>query len=104
MEKDPVCGMGVEIDSPETCSMNYHGTIYHFCSVDCFLLFTRAPKAYLNVDTTQRPSAKDVVCGMDVDMSNAPYTTGYEGTVYYFCSEACRNEFLYAPEQFAKTL
>ncbi|MBI4535646.1 MAG: YHS domain-containing protein [Ignavibacteriae bacterium] len=24
----------------------------------------------------------------------------YGGTTYYFCSEACRQEFLYRPEQF----
>ena len=102
MVKDPVCGMGVEEDSPETFSMKYHGARYFFCSADCLLLFSRAPHTYVNPHLDQTSMATDVVCGMEVDMNNPPFMTGYNGTVYYFCSEACRQEFLYDPNQFVE--
>lgn len=102
MVKDLVCGMGVEEDSPETFSMKYHGTRYSFCSADCLLLFSRAPHDYANHRSEQKSMAKDAVCGMDVDRNNAPFMTGYNGSVYYFCSASCRQEFLYDPKQFVE--
>jgi YHS domain-containing protein len=102
MVKDLVCGMGVEEDSPETFSMRYHGTRYFFCSADCLLLFSRAPQDYTDHRSEQKSIAKDLVCGMEVDKNNAPFMTGYNGTVYYFCSEACRQEFLHDPNQFVE--
>jgi YHS domain-containing protein len=102
MVKDLVCGMGVEEDSPETFSMRFHGTRYFFCSADCLLLFSRVPHDYTNHQSEQKSMAKDVVCGMEVDVANAPFMTGYNGTVYYFCSDSCRQEFLYGPERFVE--
>lgn len=37
---------------------------------------------------------------MEVDTNNPPFMSGYKGIVYYFCSDSCRQEFLYDPEQF----
>ena len=102
MVKDFVCGMGVEEDSPETFSMRYQGARYFFCSADCLLLFSRSPQEYANHKVDQAAMARDVVCGMEVDRNNAPCMTGYNGTTYYFCSEACKLEFLYGPEQFVE--
>lgn len=102
MVKDLVCGMGVEEDSPETFSMRYHGTGYFFCSADCLLLFSRAPQEYANHKVDKTAMARDVVCGMDLDKHNAPFMTGYNGTVYYFCSNSCRQEFLYDPNRFVE--
>lgn len=102
MVKDLVCGLGVEEDSPETFSMKYHGTSYYFCSADCLLLFSRAPHAYANYRSEQHSMAKDVVCGMEVDKNNPPFMTGSNGTVYYFCSDFCKREFLHNPNQFVE--
>jgi Cu(I)/Ag(I) efflux system membrane fusion protein len=48
-------------------------------------------------------SAKDPVCGMDVDIGKA--TAGgrkvdYLGATYYFCSDACKQKFQAAPASF----
>jgi len=42
----------------------------------------------------------DVVCGMEVDPTKAPAETEYEGKLYYFCSEGCRDEFESDPEEY----
>lgn len=39
-------------------------------------------------------TAVDPVCGMDVDMKNAPGGAHeHEGETYYFCGKGCRLEF-----------
>jgi YHS domain-containing protein len=35
---------------------------------------------------------KDPVCGQDIERE-AAVTSSYEGELYYFCSEHCREEF-----------
>jgi Cu+-exporting ATPase len=37
--------------------------------------------------------AVDPVCGMTVDERNAPATTVYNGTTYYFCAPGCKRTF-----------
>ena len=36
---------------------------------------------------------RDPICHMDVDEDNA-ITLEYQGQIYYFCSEGCRDKFL----------
>jgi YHS domain-containing protein len=43
----------------------------------------------------------DPVCGMDLEESQAKAKAEYEGKTYYFCSDACREEFEAYPEQYA---
>jgi Cu+-exporting ATPase len=43
---------------------------------------------------------KDLVCGMEVDRESAAATSEYQGRTYYFCSEACKEEFDRNPEQY----
>ncbi|HZY10325.1 MAG TPA: YHS domain-containing protein [Bacteroidota bacterium] len=45
---------------------------------------------------------KDLVCGMDVDESNPPFTSAYKGKIYYFCSHSCQREFERNPEKYLK--
>jgi YHS domain-containing protein len=47
--------------------------------------------------------AKDPVCGMDVDESNAPATSEHEGRTYHFCAQGCKREFDANPEKYATT-
>jgi len=44
---------------------------------------------------------KDPVCGMTIDEEAAAARQDYEGTTYYFCSEACRLAFQREPERHA---
>lgn len=44
--------------------------------------------------------AIDPVCSMQVDETDAEFMTEYEGKKYYFCSEACKEEFESDPEEY----
>ena len=44
--------------------------------------------------------AKDPVCGMNFRDEEAEATFMYKGKTYYFCSEACKEEFEQAPQDF----
>ena len=43
---------------------------------------------------------KDPVCGMEIDERDAAATSIYEDHPYYFCSEACRQEFDRNPKRY----
>ena len=45
-------------------------------------------------------TAKDPVCGMDVDTNNPAATSDYNGQTYYFCAPGCKKQFDRDPERF----
>jgi Cu+-exporting ATPase len=47
-------------------------------------------------------TAFDPVCNMTVEEDEAEATAVYEGTTYYFCSAACRNDFAKDPESYIR--
>ena len=47
--------------------------------------------------------ATDPVCGMIIDIESAAGRTLYEGTTFYFCSEACKEQFDANPTRYAST-
>jgi uncharacterized membrane protein YraQ (UPF0718 family)/YHS domain-containing protein len=50
-----------------------------------------------------RGSALDPVCGMQVDLANAPASCIHEAQQFYFCSDHCRGRFEESPERFITT-
>ncbi len=44
---------------------------------------------------------KDPVCGMRMRPEEAIYISEYQGVVYRFCSEACKEKFDQQPARFA---
>jgi YHS domain-containing protein len=44
--------------------------------------------------------AIDPVCEMEVDEKTAAAKSSYEGKIYYFCSEECKDTFEEDPEEF----
>jgi uncharacterized membrane protein YraQ (UPF0718 family) len=44
--------------------------------------------------------AKDLVCGMQVRIADAPAQAEHEGKMYYFCMPGCKEQFLNNPEQY----
>ena len=44
--------------------------------------------------------ATDLVCGMQVEIANAPATLKRAGTIYYFCSDRCQERFAEDPDRF----
>jgi Cu+-exporting ATPase len=45
-------------------------------------------------------SAKDPVCGMEVDPHTAKHRAEHVGRTFYFCSEGCRTKFVASPERY----
>ena len=45
---------------------------------------------------------RDVVCGMQVDQSQAAGASEYNGKTYYFCSVSCKKKFDANPAQYVK--
>jgi Cu+-exporting ATPase len=43
----------------------------------------------------------DPVCGMQIDSSQAPAQSQYQGQTYYFCSVECKQKFDANPKKFA---
>ena len=44
--------------------------------------------------------ATDPVCTMEVDESDPPAQTEYQGEMYYFCSIGCQNNFESNPDDY----
>jgi YHS domain-containing protein len=42
----------------------------------------------------------DPVCGMHIDSEEAAGTQEYEGTIYFFCSQACHDAFAANPTEY----
>jgi len=45
----------------------------------------------------------DPACGMEVDPLTASVTAEYDGQLYYFCSDGCREQFEKDPQRFAES-
>jgi YHS domain-containing protein len=45
-------------------------------------------------------TAVDPVCGRELRRADAAAAVDHHGRVYFFCSEACRNQFLNDPTLF----
>lgn len=49
---------------------------------------------------TSNTTSQDPVCGMEVDIPFAKYTSEYKGTTYFFCSRMCQKAFEDDPQQY----
>lgn len=65
-----------------------------------------AAQAVAAVEELVAAEAKDPVCGMAVEITDARYVSEHGGIKYYFCSASCKKTFEQAPEKFiaAKTM
>jgi len=45
-------------------------------------------------------TAKDPICGMDIDPATAAGKSEYKGQTYYFCSLGCKMDFDKDPEKY----
>jgi Cu+-exporting ATPase len=50
--------------------------------------------------TTRQATATDPVCGMTVEPSNTAIKDTHAGVTYYFCSQACHDQFLDDPDHY----
>jgi len=45
----------------------------------------------------------DPVCGMEIDPKTAATKMDYQGTTYFFCSDACHAKFMAEPKRYASS-
>lgn len=45
---------------------------------------------------------KDPVCGMQLLEERAEGSCDFKGKMYYFCTQACREQFIMNPEEYTK--
>ena len=46
--------------------------------------------------------ARDPVCGMEINESDAAATSEYQGQTYYFCAAACKRAFDESPTKYTQ--
>ena len=96
---DPICNMKVEIVSSNLYT-DYEGKRYHFCNQYCKDTFEANPLEYR--EDAEKPAtpeiAIDPICKMDVDISTATLMSEYNGKLYYFCNQYCKDTFDATPE------
>ena len=47
-------------------------------------------------------TAKDPVCGMEVEASETTLQSDYQGKTYYFCAPGCKRAFDQNPESYVR--
>jgi len=101
LTRDPVCGMHVDPAAPRGGTHVHEGTTYFFCNPRCRERFAAEPARYLKTAETAAATARDPVCGMQVDTA-APRggTHIHEGTTYFFCNPRCRERFATEPARY----
>ena len=114
MAKDPVYGVRVDAAKAKAADLTaeYRGQVYYFCSDNSKQQFNKAPHLFGNKSPGPPDQAAapvkpaegiDLVCGTDVRelVSSTPTPrTEYKGTIYYFCSEHCKEAFNKEPERY----
>lgn len=98
--RDIVCGMGVEEEGPATFVKTFLGRTFFFCSAECMLIFSKSPVEFLARTYEVEETALDFVCGTNVEKNDAAYVHAYKGITFYFCSEACKEQFEHDPKEF----
>jgi Cu+-exporting ATPase len=114
--------MDVDISVPGVLKAEYQGRTYYFCNPMCKESFQKNPAKYLSKNSEFRiqnaeskmqqaegsgkgqvggKTARDLVCGMDVDTS-APgvLKANYQGKTYYFCNPSCKESFQKNPAKY----
>jgi uncharacterized protein len=87
-----------QVIAPDRFSWNY--TTY--LNLIFLVLFGLLYWAYRNRDRLGggQSTALDPVCGMQVDLTNAPASHLYGSEQYHFCSDHCRDRFAASPQRF----
>ena len=124
--KDPVCGLNVDETKAKAAGLqsSYKNETYYFCSEECQQHFNKHPERYAvkpggTQEAAGAPSpesssggptaptlpatAKDPVCGLDVDPGYATalgLTREFEGKTYYFRQSDSLRQFDQDPKSF----
>ena len=113
--KDPVCGHEVDETQAKAAGLtsDYEGKTYYFCSYNCNKQFDKDPARYVHqeaqaergVSQTQAAAknVKDPVCSLEVAKEAAKQagrTSEYQGKIYYFDTDGCKQRFDKDPQHY----
>ena len=82
-------------------AMNHFG--FNYTTVLNAIALAVATWVYFKYRSAKNKSAefaKDLVCGMQVRIADAPASGEYNGKMYYFCMPGCKDAFLNSPEKY----
>jgi len=113
--KDPVCGHEVDETQAQASGLTstYKGKSYYFCSYGCNRRFDKDPESYLHQEAqggsggspapVVAKTAPDPVCGLPVatgPAKQAGRTSEYQGKLYYFDTDGCKQRFDKDPQYY----
>jgi RND family efflux transporter MFP subunit len=113
--KDPACGHEVDETQAKAAGLtsDYQGKTYYFCSYRCNKQFDQDPERYLHQEAqggsggSQAPvvakTVQDPVCGLPVatgPAKQADRTSEYQGKMYYFDTDGCKQRFDKDPQHY----
>lgn len=88
-------GLDIHASSPEEIAVSILAEIIQVSR-------TSPPKSSgLPIVTIAQELARDPICGMSVDVSNAKFNSQFEGRSFYFCCAGCKRAFDAEPKKFA---
>jgi YHS domain-containing protein len=113
--KDPVCGHEVDETQAKAAGLTsiYKGKTYYFCSYSCNQQFDKDPDGSLRQEAqggsggSQAPvvakTVQDPVCSLPVatgPAKQAGRTSEYQGKLYYFDTDGCKQRFDKDPQHY----
>ena len=110
---DLVCGQEVDETQARAAGLtsDYAGKTYYFCSYNCNKQFDKDPASYVGHEAqgeSAKPraaakNAQDPVCSLEVAKEaakRAGRTSEYQGRVYYFDTDGCKQRFDRDPQRY----
>ena len=113
--QDPVCGHEVDETQAKAAGLtsDYEGKTYYFCSYNCNKQFDKDPGRYVHQEGQAERAAskteaaaknvKDPVCSLEVAKEAAKQagrTSEYQGKMYYFDTDGCKQRFDQDPQRY----
>lgn len=54
----------------------------------------------MNINSSNKLTVRDPVCGMWIEPEDAADIEFYKGRIFYFCAPRCKKDFVENPEQY----
>ena len=97
---DPVCNLDLKAMHGKF-AYDLEDETYWFCSEACREQFAAQPQKF--IEAGAKPVCKvDPVCHLDLKAMHGKFAYDFEDETYWFCSEACREEFTAQPQKYLK--
>ncbi len=90
-------GLNIGATSPEEIAVSILAEIVQIRANAAKSAAKPAPNPALNVIQSE---AKDPICGMMVEKSNAKHKSEFQGKTFYFCCAGCKQKFQQSPEHY----